>query len=156
MTITGMKIGAHPSKVSCRINILTHLQAHDDQGFLKYGFLTFSDSPSAVEVKELSNIQLRATEVRLLLLHNHPNVNNFFNQVGLSLLAFTGTPCEEHVIPAKPMNRSALLSLDPQLNLLTQLKASFIRREQFEEAKQVKEMLGFMERATLKMAQMEA
>lgn len=156
MTITGMRIGAHPSKISSRINILTHLQEHGEQGFLKYGFLTFSDAPSALEVKELANMQLRATEVRLLLLHNHPNVNNFFNQVGLSLLAFTGTPCEDHVMPPKPLNRSTLLSLDPQLNLLTQLKASFVRREQFEEAKQVREMLSFVERAGGRLGEMEA
>jgi hypothetical protein len=42
MHITAIRIAAHPAKIPSRINILHHLPEHDDTGFTKYGFITFS------------------------------------------------------------------------------------------------------------------
>jgi hypothetical protein len=37
-----MKLAAHATKIPSRINILYHLPEHEDKGFVKYGFITFS------------------------------------------------------------------------------------------------------------------
>jgi hypothetical protein len=102
---------------------------------LKYGYITFSEgnanSSNPVEVKELSNVDIKATEIRFIILRNHNNKNNVFNQVAISLLDFIGTPFEA-VIPSNIFsNKSTLFSFDNQINIFTQLKNNFIKREQF-------------------------
>ena len=137
MRIHGIRIAAHSTKIPSRINILYHLPQHEDQGFIKYGFIGFSEGDqnavNAVEVKELNNVGIDALEMRFILLRNHPNKHNFFNQVALSVLSFITTPID-HVIPT-PMNLSRSLSLSQtfhtQVTLFQQLKASFVRKEQF-------------------------
>lgn len=43
MQINSIKIAAHPTKIPSRINILYHLPEYQDKGFVKYGFITFSE-----------------------------------------------------------------------------------------------------------------
>jgi len=53
---------------------------------------------------------------------------NFFNQIGLSLLSFTGTPFEEHVIPMAITSNKSGVFFETQISLLTQLKNKFIKK----------------------------
>jgi len=78
-------------------------------------------------VKEFNNVGIKALEMRFIILRNHVNKNNFFNQVGITFLNIIGTPFD-HVIPATISNKSALLSFDPQINILNQLKNSLIKK----------------------------
>lgn len=74
--------------------------------------------------------------MRFLILRNHLNKHNFFNQVAISSLAFVATPID-HLIPYQMpnksgLNKSALLTFDTQINIFNQLKNSFVKREQYE------------------------
>ena len=78
-----------------RINILSYLPDIEDKGFEKLGFVSFLEpDPSNVlsSVKCINNIEVKARQLRFILLKNHQKTNNFFNQVGLSLLEVTGEP----------------------------------------------------------------
>jgi hypothetical protein len=87
------------------------------------------------EVKEIKEMNVKATEIRFVLLRNHQSKSNFFNQVGLCGLEFFGEQID-HVMPA--VSKTASKGFENQTILLKQLKESFVKREQFDEAKQVK------------------
>jgi len=100
--------------------------------------VTFSEgdtnTANPMEVKELTDVGIDVLEIRFLLLRNHINKNNFFNQVALSGLSFVTSP-HDHVLPAPvplpALGKSSIFSFQPQINLFQQLKANFVRREQF-------------------------
>ena len=160
VSLSTLTIAAHSTKIPSRINILYHLPSPTQAGseFLKYGYLQFgagNQHPNnPIEVKHLDKVGLKVLQVRLIILHNHPNKHNFFNQVALSQLSFTGRTIEHLLPPPQMANSSVLLALGPQITVLTQLKNSFVRREEFEEAKQVKQLLSFLEKAAGRMEDM--
>lgn len=79
-------------------------------------------------MKELANANIKVLEMRFLLLRNHMNKHNFFNQVALSSLSFVATPIE-HFIPSPLPNKSGInLGFDTQISIFNQLKNSFVKR----------------------------
>ena len=75
----------------------------------------------------MSNIGIKALEIRFIILKNHMNKHNFFNQIGITFLNIYGTNLD-YVIPAWMPKQSTLLSFDPQINILNQLKSSLIKK----------------------------
>lgn len=89
--IEKMTIVSHQSKITSRIDFLYHLPGNNTmEDFKKYGYITFNDNLesglNAKEVKKLSNLNIQTLYLRLIFHKNHPNKNNFFNQVGLCQL----------------------------------------------------------------------
>jgi hypothetical protein len=74
-------------------------------------------------------VNVKATEVRFVLLRNHHSKGNFFNQVGLASIEFTGDEID-HVMPSVG-HKSRSKGFEQQVTLLMQLKHSFVKREQF-------------------------
>lgn len=75
----------------------------------------------------MSNIGIKALEIRFIILKNHMNKHNFFNQIGITFLNIYGTTLD-YEIPAWMPKQSTLLSFDPQINILNQLKSSLIKK----------------------------
>lgn len=70
-----------------------HLPEHTDKGFQRYGYVTFDEpkeNNSQSEVKLIEKINVRAKEVRFIFVRSYQNKANFFGQVGLTGLEFTG------------------------------------------------------------------
>ena len=83
----------------------------------------------AKEVKKLGKLNMHTLYLRLLLYKNHPNMHNFFNQVGISHVVVEGTGYD-YILPAMRVSQVSSHQrnqfVEAKLAVLAQFKERFV------------------------------
>ena len=99
--------------------------------------------------------------MRLIFWKNHQNSFNFFNQIGLSQIIVHGSPYTHNLLLPSIDNKSFLNNLtsteylEAKLEILEQFKQEFSKSDDFESAKQVKEIIKAIKKEGEKIKDLE-
>lgn len=100
-------------------------------------------------MKKIQNVNENVLFVRFVLWKNHQNKGNFFNQVGLSSLAFYGQSANVILpltIKSPRAQGSRQDTLSSKMEIIKQLKEQFVMNDDFDNAKRIKEIENFVQK----------